>query len=244
MIARARAAEKRHAISDKQYAAWLKELEHAGIYQPIGEELTPYRKRAIVTRRRQFAEFLDREHFQFVELPAAERGRELAAGRRTTRRGVFVERRAGERITKRRSKTFKGYYEIRRGHIALRGESKGKVIYDIEPLVPPEVIAAEEAKLRRAAEALGPLKKNERIGFVLETKGTPGKGYSRKTFTSIRALMNYIKRYQRKDYAQILASITIRKTTLVAWEKEAKPHRPPERPARTRKRRRRRPFRH
>jgi hypothetical protein len=88
------------------------------------------------------------------------------------------------------------------------------------------------------ADRLGPLKRNERLAFIIETKGQPGKGYSRMVFTDIGSLIGHLRKYKRKDYAQLLASITIRKTTLTAWRQEAKPFR------KRQPRRRRRPFRH
>lgn len=241
-VQRDKARAKADKVRERSYTQKLKALEKVGAYNPKSETLTRYRKTRINRAYREFEQFLDSERFAFVKLSkqGLKFANQPAMNAVTTKRGMFIEREGYEKIYERKSKTFPGRTEIRKAWKAKTGENKGKMIEDIVPLVPlAETLEDEDERIRKAANAFGPLKKDERLAFIINTGGVLG--YSYNTYSSIDQLLRDVKaRYKRSDdaMAYLMAHLIIRKTTLtngnrparaVDWNREAAPYRPKKR---------------
>lgn len=205
----------------RQYLSDLKTLEQRGIYSPTSKELTPWRKRQINKRMKEFRDFVGDDTF-FI--PVSKYGKKqqteiLQTAKnlqfKTTKKGILLPK---EGHTKARiRKTKRGKYEIYEEGKTKRGENKGKRYYNIIPLEPIDELVKEKDRLREIAKRLGaPFSPKSKDRLYFKIVDQFGEGISNSIFNNIESLLEYLGRYIRSDAARLFMyrHIVIEKTTV------------------------------
>lgn len=197
----------------------MMQLERAlGLYGPKGRELTASRKRSI---RRHFLE-LDElaRNAVFAEYPrgsSAQARKEIRrnlsvaypgeteevfgqptarkrAGK-ATKKGVFVprsEKQIVAPIGKMQFDRETGLYVVK-----VRKKTKsGMYAQETRYIAKSDILEKRVDRLQKKFDRMGKLKKNQRLRFLI------GRNESRRTFRTMRELVNYAKRYRRDPQAR------------------------------------------
>lgn len=219
---KAAARKARKAATTAEYRRRLAITKQYGIYAPSSVALTPYRRAAINRRYRKLEELLSGS--AFAEYPKASAARKAgfkgsaktarkqirkgakSVGGTVTRKGVFAPR-GHERATKATKgrlhydKTT-GLWEmvIRRDVTFTDKKTRKKehrVKFSVRPLAGSTALIAKEEQVRQRWEGLGPLRKNERLRFVIE-----GRNISKSIFRSMDTLLDYARKYRKTPQQQ------------------------------------------
>ena len=225
---------------ENDYRRKLKALRAVGAYEPTGDELTRYRRGRINALWRSIGdkvaprEGAQRKYF-FVgtdKLTGSERKKFLANARsldiQTTHTGLWLEK-EGQRRAKLAWNAENQEYDIVLSGKIKWGVNKGKRITERLPIGPVDRIGRELERIENVAAKFGRLGKSEAIAFVVVEQGEEV-GASQSTFSGANAaklLRDYIDtRYHRDNKAaklRLLRMIRVRKTTLIAWDKDHPP---------------------
>lgn len=205
---------------DRLLLSTIKAARDKGIYNPKELKLTKYRRYRANQVARQYGEFLDTSKYFFVKAPKKAQAniieRAESLNMKHTRSGIFISKEGHKRAILKQDKKRKEYFIQRTGR-TKRGPTKGVKYKTITPLASVDELDKERDRLRSLAKAIGPLKKNERITFVVIENGIEGFGHS--TFTNIELLLTYLENYRKNTPSKVnfFRHIEIRKTTAVQW---------------------------
>lgn len=233
-------ANRKAKNRNSEYQQRLEQLRQIGVYEPKGDDLTPYRKKRINQEWRKYSRYIEpdvtgKRKFFFVgtdKLTNAER-REFVANAKsldmpTTPKGVFIQKEGQRKARLAWNNENKEYDILLTGKVKW-GENKGKAYSDRIPIGPLDRIEGELNRIENVAKQFGTLKKGEAISFVVMEHGEEV-GASRQTFSSPGAaekLRNYLDtRYHRDNKAarlKFLRMVTVRKTTVLDWSRAHPP---------------------
>lgn len=180
-----------------KYAKDLARLQAVGL---VPKDKTPSRSTvARITSKN--ADDLDRSKTHFVRVPKGKRGKAAiekaeSLGLKTTPKGIFFEKDAkGERARVAVSKTGKTKIVVESKATSQktgRTTTRKKVV----PISGPEELLKQEARLRKEAAALGPLKRGEHLTFRVKEKTR--EGYSRHHYQSVEDIIRTITQYEKR----------------------------------------------
>lgn len=226
-----RERQRTAAARNKEYERKLRQAKEYGLYEPKAPELTSYRKWRINKAIRENSRFFDPKEYTFLRAPKSARHQAGRQGYKETFKGFFVPKHGFERVTisKAKGKSRRGEYDIKLHRRIREGKGKGKIEHKLIPLAPIDRIMQEaDTKYKGLAKGFGPLAKNERYGYIIKAyEDINGRGYSYMLFNDYDLMMKFFKeRYStRDDFATMLATLEIRKTTWPEWKAEAEPFR-------------------
>lgn len=207
-----------------EYSRNLRKLKSLGIYNPSSDELTKYRKTRINKLMREYGSYLDNKKFQFVKVPKEQRAKVISVAKElkmpAAPSGIFIEREGYKTAELKAARGRPGEFDIIRKGKVKRGPRAGKSKSQIIPIAPIDRLALEKDRIRKAAEAFGPLGKNERLAYKVVENGT--EGYSHYTFDNPDALIKKLGEYQKNRAAQLafFRHVIVEKTTVGTWFKE------------------------
>ncbi len=205
---------------DRLLLSVIKRTSKVGIYTPKELKLTKYRRTRARKALKEYGDFLDPSKYFFVKAPkkakrhVMERAESLQI--KHSRTGLFVAREGHKRAVLRTDKK-RGELFIERVGRTKRGPSRGVRYRTITPLASVDELDAERDRLRQLAEALGPLRGNERVTFRVIENGL--EGYSHSTFTNIELLIAYLEHYRKSLPAKVnfFRHIVVEKTSAGQW---------------------------
>jgi hypothetical protein len=221
---------------DKQYRQQLRQLKKTGLYEPISDEPTPFRRHRVEELIHQHRKTLNSDKFLFVTAPPIAQKIAQRMGMRTTNTGIFVERDNYETARLVRPKRKRGVYGKTPEYTIIEerriktGPRAGKIQDRIIPLVPIEELTKDEQRIREQGEKFGPLQKNQHLGYIIRTKvaGKDIEGYSYDMYDDIGDLIeDFRKKYDpRIDFTKLIRSMHVERSTVLQWKQRAAPHRP------------------
>jgi hypothetical protein len=225
---RRRELEKFRARQNREYERELKRhmkaLEKIGAYRPTGKNLTKSRKREVRRRFRKFEEFLTGDYaFVFIRARKPDRRKkalDLARENQmvTAPKGIFIERTRDFVKARARRDRKTGEYEIV-VEKKRRGETGERETTEIIPLKPLGALGDELIRIKRDAEKLGPLGKNDRLAFKVYVNDRDG--YSHNIYGDPESLIfDLEQRYEQMVpwFKHVFfRSITVEKTSRTRW---------------------------
>jgi len=235
-----KAARKRQEKEQNSiYREALKSAKHAGLYNPKSMKLTEYRKKRIRGIMETYGALiipsghtkpryardrlynlkntpLNRDKYFFVAIPKTKREEGLSRAKNlnmmTTPKGVFIEKEGYKKASVKYDKKHGELYIEKTGK-TKKGPTAGKTYKSVTPLASMDELDNERDRLIHMAKKLTPLKKNERLVFVVRENGI--EGYSHNTFGSIDLLLWKLDQYPKSVAAKInfFRHIEIQKVT-------------------------------
>lgn len=220
--------EKRAKIRQKEYTRKLKLLKQYGIYNPLSDNLSSYRKSLINKRYEKYREQIGSPDYVF--LPVASKAKRFAAYPKrilkkaknlnmpVTRTGIFVAKEGSRRAALGYNKEL-GEYEITLSGRTKWGKNRGKRITTKIPLASLDELDAQKERIIAEGRIFGKLKKNEALAF--EIRGNGHDGFSHETFGDIELLMQKLDEYKKSMPAKIkfFRHIVVVKTEMGLWQK-------------------------
>lgn len=216
----------------KQYLSDLRKLKATGLYNPSSNELTSYRKRRINDAIYKHSRELNTDKYFFIKAPpkAVADARKLKFN--TTPKGIFLEKSNFEtaKLTKqpRKRATYGApvEYDILIERRIKKGKNQGKIQDKLIPLVSLDELSLEDKRIRKLADAFGPLRKNQYLAYIVTSYGH--EGYSYNQYENIDLLIqDFHNRYDpRLDFVTLYRQLEIERTTVKQWRERAKSHRP------------------
>lgn len=182
----------------------IKATAGKGIYTPKEFKLTKYRRYRANKALREFGEFLDPSKYFFIKAPpkakkqVIERAESLHM--KHTKSGLFIAKEGHKKAALKYDKTHKEFTIERVGR-TKRGPTRGVRYRTVTPLASLDELDKERDRIRRMADRLGPLSKNERVVFKVIENGF--EGYSHHTFSNIELLLRHLENYQKTLPAKV-----------------------------------------
>jgi hypothetical protein len=208
-------------ITDADYKRMLKLEQTLGVYEPKSRDLSVSRKRAIRQHWIQLEHLMkDAVFAQYPSGASAKTKRQIKANLRksypkapaasayfsgqavapkgkqmATKKGIWLPK-SPRQITAPIGTLM---YDKDTGLYAVKVRKKtksGLYAQELRYIAGSEVLELKQKKLQKRFEKIGPLKRNQRLRFLI------GKNESRRTFRNMDELFRYAARYRRDDQAR------------------------------------------
>lgn len=193
---RNRQQKKSPQLSSAQKST-LRKLQQRGLIKTTGNEATTTLKRKIGIAKTKYATELDDTKTFFIKTPRNKTGAAIKAraekmGLITTDKGIFYERgfRRGSSAELKTTKTGKATLIIKEPKTE---KSRARTI--AIPIEGVDELERKKDRLRKEAEALGPLKKGEHLTFRVTEKNR--EGISKHHFRTADQIFHWISQYER-----------------------------------------------
>lgn len=207
MAGRANAKKSSSKKSKKQSDSELNRIAKwaikFGIYQPKDNTLTRKRRSTLAKIGRDFAEQMKpNSEFIFAPIPKETKRKErkdisdkgAQIGGKATKTGLFVpaEKHKKARVGKDK-KT--GEFFVEKSGKVKKGDTTQRKIKSRTPLSGLDALEKEKERLRKLGEGLGPLRKGERIVFVIRDE--QGEGVSNRTYDTVERIFSDLDNYRK-----------------------------------------------
>lgn len=201
-------AAKRKAEREriKRYKSRLGQLLSFGIYIPKDSELTAYRKRQINKKFAEFERYLDPTKYFFVKFGDNRTARKRADQMNmiTTRKGVFVQKKGGQKKAHIRYDRKLKADVIEVIGYTKKGKRKGRKYREVLPLASIDQLMIEKDRLRKAFELETPLSKGEAVAVGIHDKFSGDEPtWSYQLFTTFDLMWDFLIRYRKTHQQRI-----------------------------------------